>query len=247
MKRKIYLIGAILTVSTVLMAEGNRIGVGAGVGYSTKMFKLEESKANALPLLDIEYNDIYIKGLTIGYNLHKNDNFTMSLFLDPMSGYAVKGKKMEAGYDKIEDRDTQAMFGAEVEINTGVRDVRTSISFQGGEEGGSGKWSLYRAFKAEKFVIVPSVFVSYFTSDYTDYYFGVSSSEALKNKKINKSYDAEAATSVGVALAGEYNFNEKLSLMMFLGVERFSDEIKNSPIVENDVIFMGGLGAKYYF
>ncbi|MGL4687070.1 MAG: MipA/OmpV family protein [Fusobacteriaceae bacterium] len=247
MKRKMFLVSAVLAVSTILMAEGNKIGVGAGIGYSTKIHKLDDSKAFALPLLDIEYNDFYIKGLSVGYNLYKNDAFTMSLFLDPLTGYAVKAKDMKDGYNKIDDRDTQAMFGAEVEMNTGISEIRTAVRFQAGKEGGSGKWSIYRAFKADKLVIIPSVYASYFTSDYTDYYFGVSSSEASKNKYIDKSYNADGAASMGMALAGEYSFNEKLSIMMFLGVEKFSDEIKNSPIVENDVIFITGLGAKYYF
>ncbi|MGL5122674.1 MAG: MipA/OmpV family protein [Fusobacteriaceae bacterium] len=247
MKRKILLVGAILAASTALMAEGNKFGVGTGIGYSTKIQKIDDSKAFALPLFDIEYNDFYIKGLSVGYNLYKNDDFTMSLFFDPLTGYAVKSKDMKEGYNKIEDRDAQAMFGAAAEINTGINEIRTAVSFQAGKDGGNGKWSIYRAFKADKFVIIPSIYTSYFTSDYTDYYFGVSSSEASKNKYINKSYNAGGAMSIGMALAGEYSFSEKLSIMMFLGVERFSDEIKNSPIVENDVILMTGLGAKYYF
>lgn len=250
MKKAIFLLGAILTIGTTLMAEnnGNKWGVGVGMGYSTKIHKIEDAKAFPTPLLDIEYNDFYVKGISVGYNLYKNDAFTMSLFLDPMVGFAVKSKDMKSGYNNIDDRDTQVMFGAKAEINTGIRDVRTTVSFQGGKDGGTGKWSLYRAFKAEKLTITPSVHVAYYTSDFTDYYFGVSSGEASRNTNINnKSYKADGAASMGMALTGEYNFNERLSLMVFLGVERFSDEIKNSPIVENDVIFMTGLGARYYF
>ncbi|WP_367172324.1 MipA/OmpV family protein [uncultured Cetobacterium sp.] len=35
--------------------------------------------------------------------------------------------------------------------------------------------------------------------------------------------------------------------MSFLGIEKFSSEISDSPIVESDVLFLMGVGAKYYF
>lgn len=230
----------------------NRIGVGLGIGSSSKLFKKEDNSVMPLPLLDIRYDDFYVEGVNIGYHAYKNDLITMSIFLDPLAGFPVEGDDMKKGYKHIDDRETQAMLGVKADFRLSNIDILGSALVQAGENGSKARLSLFRVISMDKFRVIPSAFISYYSADFTDYYFGVSHKEVVKNSgiagsKINSSYDADGAFSAGIKLTGDYAINDRLSLLIFLGAERFSDEIKDSPIVENSTVYSAGVGAKYFF
>ncbi|WP_432205152.1 MipA/OmpV family protein [Cetobacterium somerae] len=236
-----------VTLSVTAMAE-NKVGIGAGVGVSDSIYKGADDKAYPMPLLDINYGDFYVKGITVGYQFYKDDAFAASLFVDPLAGFAVDGADLAKGYDNIDDRKFQAMFGIRLDADTGFYGVRTGLTAQVGEHGGEGKISAFKAYKVdERLTIVPSIHVKGYSGDYTDYYFGVSSEEARKNSKIDNSYKADAAYSFGANLTADYKLTDNVALMAFLGVERFSSEVSDSPIVEDGVLYLVGVGAKYYF
>lgn len=231
---------------------GNSFGVGLGIGRYKSLYKGVGDKNYPVPLLDIQYGDFYVKGTDIGYGVLENDNFTMSVFLNPLGGFKEKGSDLGSGYNNIDDREYQAMFGVRMDINTPLDGMKTGIAVSAGEHGAKGRVGLYKAYEVmPKFVIVPSVHLMYYSSDFTDYYFGVDSSETYINRpgnyKLRSSYTPDAAYSYGASLVGEYRFTDKIALTAFLGAEKYSSEITDSPIVENDVIYSVGIGAKYYF
>ncbi|MGL4629479.1 MipA/OmpV family protein [Cetobacterium sp.] len=236
-----------LTMSATMFAE-DKFGIGAGMGLSDSMYKGAEDKAYPMPLLDINYGDFYVKGVTVGYEFYKDDAFAASLFLDPLAGFAVDAEDLKSGYNNIDDRKFQAMFGLRLDADTGFYGVRTGLTAQVGEHGGEGKLSAFKAYKVdEKLTIVPSVHVKGYSGDFTDYYFGVSKEEARRNSKINDSYKADTAYSIGLNITADYRLTDNVALMAFLGVEKFSSEISDSPIVEDGVLYLVGVGAKYYF
>lgn len=271
MKKIILGLTAILSMSSMLFAEENslagefnqlmpeysssynnqnRFGVGLGLGVSSKIYKTEDTNVMPLPMLDIRYGNFYAEGLTLGYNAYKNDILAMSIFLDPLAGFPIDGGDMKRGYRDIEDRETQAMIGLKADFKIDRWGGKGAVSFKAGEHGSQAKASIYRVFPLERFTLIPSLYMTYYTADFTDYYFGISKGETLRpgnNALRNKSYDAEGAFSVGMRVTGNYALNENLSLLIFLGVERLSDEINDSPLVENSTIYMAGAGAKYFF
>ncbi|MGL5000700.1 MAG: MipA/OmpV family protein [Cetobacterium sp.] len=248
MKKVIFSLLA-LTLSTAALAQ-NKVGVGLGVGVSNSLYEGAESKAFPLPLLDINYGNFYAKGVTAGYNFFRGEDLSLSVYLDPMAGFPVKSKDMGTGYTNIEDRKFMAMVGLRADLNTGVAGIRTGTTVQFGEHGSEAKISVFKPYSVnEKLVLVPSIYVKGFSGNYADYYFGVSSDEAKESNsdKLTASYKAETAFSVGTVLTAEYKYNSNISLVGIVGVEKFSDEITDSPIVSEDPIFITSIGAKYYF
>ncbi|MGL4946316.1 MAG: MipA/OmpV family protein [Cetobacterium sp.] len=247
MKKVIFSLLA-LTLSTATLAQ-NKVGVGLGVGVSNSLYEGAESKAFPLPLLDINYGNFYAKGVTFGYNFFKGEDLSLSLYLDPMAGFPVKSEDMGEGYTNIEDRKFMAMAGLRADLNTGIAGIRTGTTVQFGEHGSEAKISVFKPYSInDKFVLVPTIYVKGFSGDYADYYFGVSSDEAKKgNDKLTASYKAETAFSVGTVLTGEYKYSPSFSLVGIVGVEQFSNEITDSPIVKDEPIFITSIGAKYYF
>ncbi|MBC2855724.1 MAG: MipA/OmpV family protein [Cetobacterium sp.] len=227
-------------------------GVGIGVGVSNSLYKGVDDKGYPIPLLDIDYGNFYVKGLDIGYDLFQNDVLAFSIFMNPLTGFKVKGSDLETGYKDIDDRELQAMFGVHMGIDTKFENIKATISVSGGEHGSRGQLALFKPYSpTDNFILIPSAHINYYSADYTDYYFGVDSKETFKyrpsNVKLRNSYSPDAGYSLGLNLTGEYRLRDDIALMAFLGIEKFSDEISDSPLVENDVIYLMGVGAKYYF
>ncbi|MGL5378057.1 MAG: MipA/OmpV family protein [Cetobacterium sp.] len=247
--KKVFFSLLALSLSTMAMAE-NKFGVGLGAGVSNSVYEGAENKGYPLPLLDINYNNFYIKGVTAGYNFFKGEDLSLSVYLDPMAGFPVKAEDMGDGYQNIEDRDFMAMVGLRADLNTGIAGIRTGATVQFGEEGSEAKLSAFKPYSVtDKLVLVPTIYVKGFSGDYADYYFGVTSDEVNENNsdKLVDTYKAETAFSYGTVLTAEYKYNQKLSFVGIVGVEKFSNEITDSPIVSEDPIFLASLGAKYYF
>lgn len=248
MKRIIF--GALaLSLSTIALAE-NKFGIGAGIGVSNSIYKGAEDKAYPVPLLDINYGNFYVKGITPGYFFFKGEDLSLSVFLDPLAGFSIKVKDMGNGYTNIDDRDFQVMIGLRADLNTGIAGIRAGASMQFGKHGSEAKISAFRpCFINNQFSLVPGIYVKGFSRDYADYYFGVTSGEANRSFRDNltRKYEVDAATSIGATLTAEYKYNEKFSLVGILGIENFSSEITDSPIVNDEPLFITSIGAKYFF
>lgn len=235
-----------LAMSATTLAE-NKISIGAGVGVAEGPYKGLE-KTVPIPMVDVQFGNMYLKGIELGIKAYENDMFALSLFVDPLSGFSVKGSDLDAGYQNISDKDYQAMGGIKLDVNT-IYGMTAGFSAQYGEHGSEYAASLFKPFFAFDYnlIIVPSVHIIGYSDDYTDYYFGVTANEARNNVNINSAYTANASYSYGATLAIEYMLTNSISLAGFTGIEKYSDEVTNSPIVENDVAYILGIGAKYHF
>lgn len=80
-----------------LAKNKNKFQVGAAVGVTNHFFK-GDSITYPIPVLDVRYDDFYIAGITMGYDMYSEDDFTMSLFVNPFDGFPIKGSKLDHGY-----------------------------------------------------------------------------------------------------------------------------------------------------
>ncbi len=250
MKKRLALLGALFALGQSVMAGS----IGIGYGVTTPIYHNDKNDY-ILPIVDLEYDKFFIKGgstygLSLGYKLIEEDNYVLSLYGMPFGGYEVKNSDMKAGYRGIDDRDTHVMAGAEVLYYPGFYNLETSVAVEYGEEGGHFNLRVSRPYQlTEKLTIVPSVNYVYYDSNFIDYYFGVDSHEVGQpgGEKITETFSADAAHRFGIGILGNYRLNDTISLMGFTGVTRLSGELSNSPIVDNNVIYILGTGLIYTF
>ena len=255
MKKIIMGLFAIMFVGIFAETQEKKMSVGIAVATSTKLYKMEETPIYPFLLLDLEYEGFYIeKTAVVGYNVFNTDAFTASLFLDPLAGFAVNSTvsngDMEDGYSNIDSRSFDPMIGGKLEMPVGVEGSKVIVSIQGGEEGQEGKVEMMKPYRiTERLTLATRVHFTYYTSDFTDYYFGVTDNEVRRslNDKLSKVYEPDSSFSLGGNIAANYDLNESLTLLMFVGIDSFSKDVSDSPIVENSVIFTAGAGVKYWF
>lgn len=250
MKNKLFLLGALFILGQSAMAGS----IGLGYGVTTPIYHNDKNDY-VLPIVDIEYDKFFIKGgstygLSLGYKILEEDNYVLSLYGMPFGGYEVKNSDMKSGYKGIDDRDTHLMGGVELTYYPGIYNLQTSVSAEYGEEGGHFNLRVSRPYQlTSKLTVVPSINYVYYDSNFVDYYFGIDSNEVGKpgGEKITNTYSPEGAHRFGVGLLGNYRVNDTISLMGFTGVTKLSDEIADSPIVDNKVIYIFGTGIIYTF
>lgn len=250
MKKILLALGALTFMSALTYGTENKMGIGIGLGASNRLFKTEdETKFIPTPMLDVQYGKVYVKGIRVGYNVYSQDRLALSLFIDPIVGFKVKGKDMSSGYKNIDSRNYQVMGGAALSYDTGWEDVITNVSYEWGEHGSKGAFGAFKPISlTDRFFLIPGINFNYYSEGFSNYYFGVTHKEAARNYKLTgNSHKAGDAFSIGATLNGEYLWNDNMSLMLFTGLEKFSSEISDSPIVENDILFMMGAGFKYNF
>ncbi len=89
---------------------------------------------------------------------------------------------------------------------------------------------------------IPSLEFIHQSSDYSNYYYGVTDSEANQNRP---AYTPTAATNLEIKARWGYILTDKWSLTGSFGVERLDSAISDSPIVDRDEIWSVGFGVAY--
>jgi outer membrane scaffolding protein for murein synthesis (MipA/OmpV family) len=90
--------------------------------------------------------------------------------------------------------------------------------------------------------IVPTVIASRLDETYANYYFGVSAAEAEPGRP---EYTPGAGTNLAAQLIWGYQFTDKWLLSGTLSYEKLADVITDSPIVDKETLWSGGIGIAY--
>ncbi|MFR8991782.1 MAG: MipA/OmpV family protein [Fusobacterium sp.] len=244
MKKIILTLTALAICSTATLAQENKFSVGMGVGTTNHFYHGDEITFPT-PFFDVRYDNFFITGANIGYDVFNEDSITLSLFVNPFDGFPIKASKMDHDYDSIDERKTQIALGAIAAYDLPAYDMTALVSFSGGERGVKAGASLVKPYNFGSFTLIPSVSATFYSEDYTDYYFGIDSDE--RGGKIRDTYSPNSAYSLGINLAAEYYLTEKITLLAFLSADKFSSEVGDSPIIDNSTLLKMGVGAKYSF
>lgn len=241
-----------LVLCGIILAGQGALASNIGIGYSTSsgIYK-SDKKSTVVPMIDFKYDNYFIEGastngISFGYNVYDDDFYTLSLYVKPFGGYKMSSSDMKDGYKSIESRDHKVMGGAEFKFYTGFYETEMSVAVDYGSKGGNMVLQLTRPyFVNSKLVLIPSANFAYFNSEYIDYYFGVDNNE--RGGRITKAYDGKSGYTFGVNLTGNYQLTDSFSILGFMGVNRLSDDISDSPIVDDNMVYFVGAGVTYTF
>jgi len=100
-------------------------------------------------------------------------------------------------------------------------------------------------FEIGKLKIYPSLIAIYQSSDFINYYYGISKEEALTSAY--SEYKAHSALQLGAQTYIKYPINDSFSTLINLRADFLSSEAKNSPIVQDNHIYSGLVSLIYTF
>lgn len=256
MKFKLFATAMSLTMlcsSVGYATEESNKNLDLGVGLAaTKSIYYAKKKTDLtlFPLVSLNMGNFYIDGIgDIGYALPLTDSFSTMVFVQPFDGFEIEPNDLLPEYRSIKKRRSQVAVGggfAYALDNWGVDNTLFSVIAKGGKRGVSSEMTLSKAFLvSDRFIIEPKIGMSYYSSKYTDYYFGIKNNEL--GGKIKEVYKPEAAYGTHIGISSSYALTEHLGMELTFGWDKFSKQIKKSPIVKYDSQFSSILSLYYSF
>jgi len=152
---------------------------------------------------------------------------------DSLTGLNEKYSSLEAGLafsGKIGNAYMETMFLTDVLDRYDSWIAKTEIGYD---------------FKLGKFNFYPSLIIIYQSSEFINYYYGVSKQESTTS--IYDEYFANDGLQVGLQTYIEYPFTDKLSALINIRTDFLSSEVTDSPIVEDNYIYSGLVSLIYTF
>lgn len=243
--KKRYILATLLLISNLVYS--NSISVGGAVGKRSGLYKGSEDTV-ILPYVKANYANFYIDGTQVGYKFLNTDVLDLTVYSSLQDGHSIKASNMDYGYKSINERKKQITGGLKLEapLNIVGEDINLRTSIEAGRRGAHGKLELSKVIKfADNFIIIPNLNSRYFEKDYTRYYFGISDNEL--GGAIKERYRPDNAYTLGVGIYSEYFFNRAFSMFAYAALDKYSKEVRRSPIIKNDIVTNVGVGLKFSF
>lgn len=242
-----YIFLLLLNYSLLIAQEDKQtVTIGLGPFIQTQPYKDVDNIVLPSPVIFFDNSIFYIRWSRAGlYFLgEKNDDFSwgLSFTIQPrVYGYDSGDIK---GMDERKDTwEGGLAFSAktekayiEVMLLTDILDryeswlVKTEIGYD---------------LKYGKFDFYPSLIVSYQSDDFMNYYYGVSSDEAINRDE--SEYIASGGLQLGIQTYIKYPLTQNLSALINIRVDKLPSTATSSPIVEDDYIYSGLASLIYTF
>ena len=227
----------------------NRWGFNPGIGatVTTCEYRGVERLGTALPLLGYEGDWLYLRGLSGGVHLFKNEHHEINVQLSylPQNFYASWSES--SAMRKLDDRYSSAMAGINYRLRTdlGVLAATLSTDALGVNKGVTADASYSYPIRFASMSLIPTLGVQWTDVNYNDYYYGVSKSEAQACGLSH--YSPQAALAPYGELTLRVGLSDSWSAFVSGKALFLGEEVSNSPMVEHSSKYSLSGGFLYAF
>lgn len=231
-------------------AEGQKdtLRIGIGAGGATSEYKETDSQIWPVPLLNYEGERFYVRGLTGGIFLYKNSTHELSLNISYLPQSFDASDSDSRAMRQLDDRYSTMLAGASYRLKSeyGIANLSVSGDVLGTSNGILADLSYAYPIPAISiFQITPAAGVTWTSSNYNDYYYGVSGKESRKSGL--GSYDADDGFSPYAGINIKAGITENFDILLNGKAVYLSEEIRDSPMVDKDIKYYFSAGFTYSF
>jgi outer membrane protein len=241
--------GEILDVSKGLPVIGGELTLGFGAFYERSPYKGVGYETDPIPIIRYHNGPLQIvteDGIEFSYGRWDSGNFSCR----PLAALII-GEGFEADdSDDLRGMDEPDMTTFHAGLSCIYTTPYVDVEFKflnevaGEHSGQQVELSLEREWEFGDTEIEPSVSVQYQSSDWTDYYYGISRSESRPGRPV---YDPGSAFNFSTELMIKYELTSRIGLIGMVECTYLDDCIRRSPIIERDLIFEVFGGIMYSF
>ncbi|MBD1388024.1 MipA/OmpV family protein [Neiella sp. HB171785] len=223
-------------------AQKSTLAVGLGVAAPSSAYRSYDDSTSAVPLVFFNSKNFYFEGFEAGYKVIENRSSRLSVIL--MAG----SEEFDAGdsdIDGLDDRDRSFMAGVRYRYMAkwGIVDAKVAADISDESEGTIARVSYGYPFHiSDRFVVLPRGFVKWMSSDYADYYYGVSEDEGGL-----AAYAPGSSLKYGAELLATYEINKKWKVLGGGRVSMLDSDLEDSPMLDDDMESMVFAGVTYSF
>lgn len=195
----------------------------------------------------VESNPAAGKLITVGYSLVDTDKWQVNLIATPFFlGFDEESQQRGNLLDGTHERETSLDAGIEMMYvsEAGQFGVRALHDTVGAHDGYAVALGYGYPVYLDKMAILPSLNLTYISSETNQYYYGVKSFEARNDLPV---YDAGRGFVTKFNLYIEYELSERTALIGFSHLTFLNDDIHHSPLVARNTSFSVGMGMIWIF
>lgn len=226
--------------------EGS-VSLGIGGSVSSSPYKGYDAQWMPFPLVSYEGERFFVRDLSVGVKLFTHENLEVSLFggYDPTSFDASESSNRRL--KRLDDRHSSAVAGLGARVMTPYGDLHAKLSgdLLGHSEGLSGVLGYSNSLEAGLLEFTLDVGTYWASANYNDYYYGVSGKESRKSGL--DAYDADAGFSPYLGLTASAFFGGGWTVFCKGEVVALSEEVKDSPMVDDSFTRSLSFGVMYSF
>lgn len=236
----------ILALISTLMAE--KLTVGAGPYMQTQPYKDLDGLVVPSPVIFFDNSLVYVRWTRAGvYFLgDKSDDLSW--------GFSLTAQPRVNQYKASDSHYLTGMSNRESSVEGGLAfsaskdkayiEVMALTDVLARHDSWTLKTELGYEFEVGNFTFYPSVMLTYQSSSFMDYYYGVAQSETTP---LRAQYSAGSAMQYGAQTYIKYPLSDKLSTFVNIKVDKLPTEATNSPIVNEDYVYSGLVSLIYTF
>ncbi len=224
------------------------VTVGAGAYIQSQPYKDADPLTTPTPVVFFDNSLFYVRWVRMGMYFagenKENYSWGLSLTLQPRPfQYKASDAAILSGMDERESSwegglalafKMENFFFETIAVHDLLnRSEGTVIRAEAGFDYQQGDWSFY-----------PSILAIWYSDNMNDYYYGVKADES---RPFRPAYQAKSGLNYAVQSYIDYAFNKNWHTLFNLRVDYLSSQIKNSPIVDDDVMVSGLVSLIYTF
>lgn len=225
----------LITASSVTVAHaGSQLTLGAGAGMIQSPYKQYDRDIYPLPLIDLESDDYWFRGLGGGYYLwnDRTDKLSVTAYYSLL--HFTPDDSSNHQLQRLDKRRGTLMAGLSWIHQFGTGFVRTTLTGDTLDNSNGiifdTAW-LYR-YTSGQLTLTPGVGIEWDNGNASDYYYGVSHRESARSGLA--SYQAGSSWSPYLELTLNYRFAANWNFYGSGRYVRLSDEVKDSPMVDKN-------------
>jgi outer membrane protein len=245
-----FLLISILLMLNLYAQEKQKVTLGLGAYVQTQPYKGADTIVLPSPVVFFDNGLFYMRWSRAGVYFYgeKSDDLSwgFSLTAQPrVYGYKASDSSYLKGMD---DRDTTLEGGLAFSVQKKDKyfEIMLLTDLLHNPDTWRIKTELGDKYTLGDFSFYPSFILSYQSSKFMDYYYGVKSNEV--NLTLHRTqYTADSGVQIGAQTYVNYPLNKKLSILLNLRADLLPNSAKNSPIIEDNHIYSGLASLIYTF
>lgn len=245
-----YLLILLLTFTFVIAQEKKQaITIGLGPYIQSQPYKDVADIILPSPVIFFDNGLFYIRWSRAGFYFlgEKNDDYAWGFSITGQprpNKYEADDSEILSGMDEKKS-SVEAGLAFSASMNNSYIESMLLTDILDRYESWIFKTEIGYDFELGNFSFYPSLIIIYQSSDFINYYYGVSKDESISS--VHNEYTPSNGWQVGAQTYIKYPFTDKLSALVNIRADKLSSQATNSPIVEDDYIYSGLLSLIYTF
>ncbi|MDR0805811.1 MAG: MipA/OmpV family protein [Enterobacteriaceae bacterium] len=228
-------------------AANAAFSVGASAAVEMYPYKGIDTDVRPFPMINYDGDRFYVRGIGAGVYLWKDasDQVSLDAYYSPLRFRPNKSDDHQM--KQLDKRRATVMGGATYRHIASWGTIRTSVSADmlDNNDGFRADGAYFYPVNLGDWKLTPGIGMSWNSSDFNDYYYGVSGHEARRSGM--RQYSASSSWSPYAELTANYKLASNWNTFVSGRYTQLDNEIKDSPMVNQSYSALFVTGVNYSF